>query len=124
MASQLPINADRMSRSQCPENQRLLVAFGGAAEELLLLQEQNFPAILSGKLDPEDYQKWIQLARERRQAAKQAYLSHVEEHGCERLAQEMLAAEVTFPNREPSLFADRRQRVDPKNTHRRRRDDS
>jgi hypothetical protein len=65
----------------CPEQRRLLDAFGEAAQGLLLLHEQ-FLAIVSGDLDSHRFDLLIHMANERKQEMKYAYLEHVDAHGC------------------------------------------
>src|SRR5437660_11616364 len=79
-----------MGSAQCPENERLLNAFAEAVSELLIFQEQHFIALVNGDPDAERYELLIHMAGEKRQAVKYAYLSHIEEHGCERRVQHTL----------------------------------
>ena len=66
----------------CPEQRRLLDAFGVAVQELLLLHEQQFLAIVAGDLDSHRFDLLIHMANEKKQQAKYAYLQHVETHAC------------------------------------------
>ena len=56
-----------------------------------MFQEQHFAALVDGDEDAIRYELLIHMAGEKRQAAKYAYLRHVEEHGCEKAAQEAVA---------------------------------
>ena len=68
--------------SFCPENQRLLNLFGEAVQELMLLNEQQFIAIVNGDPDSSRFDLLIHMATEKKQQAKYDYLHHVETHGC------------------------------------------
>jgi hypothetical protein len=56
--------------------------FGEAVQELLLLHEQQFLAIVAGDLESNRFDLLIHMANEKKQQAKYAYLQHVETHGC------------------------------------------
>jgi len=58
-----------------PENEQLLHAFAEVVSELLMFQEQQFIALVSGEPEADHYELLIQAAGEKRQAAKAAYLS-------------------------------------------------
>jgi hypothetical protein len=66
----------------CQEKQRLLEAFGETVQELTLLHEQQFLAIIEGDSDCNRFDLLIHLANENKQQAKYAYMSHMETHGC------------------------------------------
>jgi hypothetical protein len=66
----------------CTEQRRLLDMFGEAVQELLLLHEQQFLAIVAGDLESHRFDLLIHMANERKQEAKYAYLQHVETHTC------------------------------------------
>ena len=66
----------------CTEQRRLLDLFGEAVQELLLLHEQQFLAIVAGDLESHRFDLLIHMANEKKQQAKYAYLHHVETHGC------------------------------------------
>ena len=68
--------------SFCPDNQRLLNLFGDAVEELMLLNEQQFIAIVNGDPDSSRFDLLIHMATEKKQQAKYEYLQHAETHGC------------------------------------------
>ena len=109
-----------MGGAQCPENERLLNLFGDAVDELLMLQEQQFIALINGYPDVERFEILILAAREQRQAAKHAYLSHLEEHGCEVRAQDALAELGSMRARRSIERAERRKRNEPSMNRRRR----
>src|SRR5438105_15892440 len=90
MALRLPSNRVSMSAA-CSESELLLNAYGTAVQELFMFQEQHFAALVDGDEDATRYELLIHMAGEKRQAAKYAYLRHVEEHGCEKAAQEAVA---------------------------------
>ena len=73
---------DSKSVVYCEEGRRLLDGFGIAVHELLSLHEQQFAAIVNGESDSERFDLLIHMANEKKQAAKYAYLHHVETHGC------------------------------------------
>src|SRR5437764_3479737 len=98
-----------MSSGQCPENERLLHVFGEAVNELLIFQEQHFHALVSGETDSERYEVLIHLANEKRQAAKYAYLMHLEAHGCERAAASVLVEHEAKRSSKLSSFPERRK---------------
>jgi len=69
-------------RSGCEEHRRLLDEFGQAVYELLQLHEHQFLAIIQEDSDCHRFDLLIHMANEKKQAAKYAYLHHVESHGC------------------------------------------
>ena len=70
---------------RCEEHGRLMDDFAATVKELLELHQQQFEAAI--RKDPEcnRFDSLIQIASEKRQQAKYAYLRHVEEHGCTNL---------------------------------------
>ena len=66
----------------CREQRRLLDMFGEAVQEMLLLHEQQFLAIVAGDLESHRFDLLIHMANEKKQQAKYAYLQHVDTHGC------------------------------------------
>jgi len=66
----------------CAEHARRLEDFGLAVRELLELHEQQWLAIIDGDHDSCRFDVLIHVANEKKQAAKYAYLRHVEAHGC------------------------------------------
>lgn len=68
--------------SGCQEHRRLLDEFGAAVQELLLLHEHQFLAIVQGDPECNRFDLLIHMAHERKLQAKYAYLRHVESHGC------------------------------------------
>src|SRR3954447_21515317 len=101
-----------MSRGQCPENERLLHVFAEAVDELLMFQEQHFQALVNGETDSERYEVLIHLANEKRQAAKYAYLMHLEAHGCERTAASALVEQAAKRSSKLASFPERRKVAD------------
>src|SRR3954447_24382803 len=101
-----------MSRGQCPENERLLHVFAEAVDELLMFQEQHFHALVNGETDSERYEVLIHLANEKRQAAKYAYLMHLEAHGCERTAAFVLVEQKLNGQANLRVFQQRRKVAD------------
>ena len=70
------------SSSGCKEHNRLLDSFGAAVQAVLEVHEQQFLSIVDGDEDFCRFDVLIHMANERKQAAKYAYLRHVEAHGC------------------------------------------
>jgi hypothetical protein len=68
--------------SFCEESRRLLEVFGETVQQLILLHEQQFLAIVNGDPDVTRFDLLIHMVTENKQAAKYAYLQHVEAHGC------------------------------------------
>ena len=66
----------------CEESRGLLNAFGDTVREVLALHEQQFEAIVNGDSDSDRFDLLIHMANEKKQAAKYAYLHHLETHGC------------------------------------------
>ena len=66
----------------CAEGRRLLETFGEKVHELILLHEQQFLSITNGDSDCDRFDFLIHMANEQKQAAKYAYLHHLETHGC------------------------------------------
>jgi hypothetical protein len=66
----------------CEEHRRLLDEFGEAVEELLLLHEHQFLAIVQGDTESHRFDLLIHMANEKKLLAKYAYIRHVESHGC------------------------------------------
>jgi len=68
----------------CEEAKRLLNAFGAAVRDLIAFHEQQFLAVVEGDLAANRFDLLIHEANEKKQAAKYAYMSHLERHGCSR----------------------------------------
>jgi hypothetical protein len=66
----------------CEEARRLLNAFGETIHELGRIHQQQFEAIVEGDLDSTRFDLLIHMTNEKKYAAKYAYLTHVEDHGC------------------------------------------
>jgi len=66
----------------CEEAKRLLNAFGEAAQELIRLHEQQIQAVVAGDEEANRFDILIHAANEKKQSAKYAYMSHLEQHGC------------------------------------------
>jgi hypothetical protein len=66
----------------CRESRNLLDAFGETVQELLLLHEQQFQAIVGVDPDSDRFDLLIHMANEKKHRAKYAYLRHLETHGC------------------------------------------
>ena len=71
-----------MNDYYCPEGKRLLEQFGEAVQELMMLHESQFIAVVEDDPDASRFDILIHYANERKQNAKYAYMSHLDEHGC------------------------------------------
>lgn len=72
----------------CGEARRLLDALADAIHELVQIHEQQFNAIIQGDLDYTGFDLSIFEANKAKDAAKYAYLGHLEEHRCSTLGSE------------------------------------
>jgi hypothetical protein len=75
----------------CGEARRLLDVLADAIHELVQFHERHFNAIIQGDLDCTRFDPLIHAANKAKDAAKYAYLGHLEEHGCSTLASEATA---------------------------------
>ena len=66
----------------CQEAKELLDAFGQTVQLLIKLHEEQFHSVVGGDLDSTRFDDLIHMANEKKYAAKYAYLTHVEDHGC------------------------------------------
>jgi hypothetical protein len=67
----------------CAERKKLLAAYSQTVRELLQLHQQQFEAIVAEEEDDATrFDVLIHMANEKKQAAKYAYLKHLEIHGC------------------------------------------
>ena len=66
----------------CTEAENLLGAFGTAVQELVVLLEVQFRAVIAGDETANRFDLMIHAAGEKKQNAKYAYMSHLEHHGC------------------------------------------
>ena len=66
----------------CERARQLRDLFGEAVQELVLLHEQQFLAVVAGDPMATRFDILIHQANERKQNAKYAYMRHLEEHGC------------------------------------------
>jgi len=66
----------------CKEAQRLLDAYCEAVEQFTIFQEQHFIAILNDESDAQMLELLSNLASNKCQQEKSAYLNHIEEHRC------------------------------------------
>ena len=61
---------------------QLLDDFGQAVQQVVMLNEQQFLAIVAGDDDASRFDILIHEANETKQNMKYAYLSHLQIHGC------------------------------------------
>ncbi len=66
----------------CLEKQRLQEEFIAACHELNTLQSDQISAVIAGDSDFMRFDDLLHLAREKKEQAKYALLSHMEEHRC------------------------------------------
>jgi hypothetical protein len=66
----------------CEEGRRLLDLFGAAVQELVVLHERQFLAVVEGDPDANRFDLLIHEANEKKQAAKYIYMTHMEAHRC------------------------------------------
>jgi len=69
----------------CGEARRLLDTLADAIHELMQVHEQQFNALIQGNLDCTGFDQSIFEANMAKDAAKYAYLGHLEEHRCSTL---------------------------------------
>lgn len=77
---------------QCDEHNILRQRFAAAVEEVLALHEQQLQAIGQGDPRCDWFDSLIQSANAKSQAAKRAYLRHLESHGCSSVRAAAVAA--------------------------------
>jgi hypothetical protein len=66
----------------CERRKALLDAFGAAVQDLVKLHEQQFLTVVEGDVSANRFDILIHDANEKKQNAKYAYMSHLEQHGC------------------------------------------
>jgi hypothetical protein len=66
----------------CGEKRRLQEEFLSAVRELNLLQTQQMKALLGGDHDFARFDILIHMAQDKKDAAKYAWIAHVENHRC------------------------------------------
>jgi hypothetical protein len=64
----------------CPEMRRLLQKFTSAVSEHERMQTAQLVAVMNG--DGTLFEEWIAKAAEQKDQAKQAIITHRQEHGC------------------------------------------
>jgi hypothetical protein len=76
------VNSKARPSVACGEARRLLDVFGEAVQDLIKLHEQQLLAAVDGDLSANRFDLLIHDANHRKQVAKYAYMTHLEEHGC------------------------------------------
>lgn len=66
----------------CEVKKRLTEAFLEAIHEMIVLQNQQTRAVVDGDADFSRFDLLLQLAQEKKDMAKYAWIAHVESHGC------------------------------------------
>ena len=72
----------RSSGVGCDEHRRLLDEFGATVQELLMLHEVQFVAVVRGDTDSSRLDLLIHMVNEKKHVAKDAYIRHLESHRC------------------------------------------
>src|SRR5579871_5875034 len=67
-------------RRFCQEHHRLMTAFAEAVDQLLLLHQSRFAAVVSGQPMLERIDSLIEQAKQKKERAKLAYLKHAQRH--------------------------------------------
>ena len=70
------------SNGYCEEKNRLLNDFLETIRELNALQGQQTQAVIDGDPDFSRFDVLLHMAQERKEAAKYAWMAHVESHRC------------------------------------------
>ena len=71
-----------VSEQACPEQRRLLGALRDAVHDSVQVHDDQFFAVLDGEPDLNRFRERFYGAARRRLLAKQAYLEHIQKHGC------------------------------------------
>ena len=66
----------------CREKQHLMEELTAAIREVLMIQQQQFKAVVNHDSDFARFDLLLEMATSRKRQAKYAYLRHVETHGC------------------------------------------
>jgi len=66
----------------CHEKQHLMEELTAAIREVLMIQQQQFKAVVGQDSDFARFDILLEMATSRKRQAKYAYLHHVETHGC------------------------------------------
>ncbi len=76
-------NRPRLSKiGYCEEKNRLVEAFLDAVHALSYLQNEQAQAVIDGEPDFCRFDILLHCAQEKKDAAKYAWIAHVEAHGC------------------------------------------
>ena len=75
-------NAIRPRQLFCTEKWRLLDEFVAAAREIVGIQSRRTAALTGGDDDLGEFDRQLELARARKDAALETYTRHIEAHGC------------------------------------------
>jgi hypothetical protein len=68
----------------CEEKYRRLDLFLDASRRMIAVQNLQMRAVIEGDTDFARFDELLHAAQEEREAAKYAWMAHVEEHGCEK----------------------------------------
>ena len=82
MAVEMDIGQEISRIGICHEKQRLMEAVTEAIREILLIQQQQFKAVVGRDPDFARFDILLEMANSRKRQAKYAYLDHVETHHC------------------------------------------
>lgn len=75
-------NFDQTQVPYCQEKQRLIDEFVEASRDLVELQSQQTQGVIDGDTDFARFDDLLHMARERKDLAKYALISHIEHHNC------------------------------------------
>jgi hypothetical protein len=75
-------SSNRSGIGLCEEKYRLMGELTHIIRELLMLQEQQFHAIVAKDKDFARFDILLEVTNARKRAAKYEYINHVENHGC------------------------------------------
>jgi hypothetical protein len=82
MAYDVETGIDKQTIGICHEKQHLMEELTAAIREVLLIQQQQFKAVVNQDSDFARFDILLEMATSRKRQAKYAYLHHVETHGC------------------------------------------
>lgn len=82
MSCDIGTGIDLQTIGICHEKQHLMEELTAAIREVLLIQQQQFKAVVNNDSDFARFDILLEMATSRKRQAKYAYLHHVETHGC------------------------------------------
>lgn len=82
MACDVDLGINLKQIGVCREKQHLMEELTAAIREVLMIQQQQFKALVNQDSDFARFDILFEMATSRKRQAKYAYLHHVETHGC------------------------------------------